>query len=213
MATSQSTVDFLLDQLSGCGPVTVRKMFGEYCLYFAGKPIGLVCDDQLFLKPSPAGRSLMQKPVEGAPYSKARPHLLISADLWDDRSSLCRLVRATFDALPPVSPPKPIKPAKTAVKRAGTGARAPAIADLANLGPKSQQMLQAAGISSVTQLRHMGSVAAYFQVKKSGMAASLNLLWALEGALTDLPWQVVAREHRTSLLLALEHLHEMDLRP
>ena len=32
MATSQSTMDFLLDQLSGCGPVTARKMFGEYCL-------------------------------------------------------------------------------------------------------------------------------------------------------------------------------------
>jgi DNA transformation protein len=34
--------------------------------------------------------------------------------------------------------------------------------------------------------------------------ASLNLLWALEGALSNIPWQVVAREHRTSLLLALE---------
>ena len=31
-------------------------------------------------------------------------------------------------------------------------------------------------------------------------------LWALEGALSGLPWQVVAREHRTSLLLALETL-------
>ncbi|MCM0610232.1 MAG: TfoX/Sxy family DNA transformation protein [Ideonella sp. WA131b] len=31
-----------------------------------------------------------------------------------------------------------------------------------------------------------------------------NLLWALEGALTGLPWQVVAKEHRLSLLLALE---------
>ena len=29
-------------------------------------------------------------------------------------------------------------------------------------------------------------------------------MWAIEGALTNLPWQVVAREHRTSLLLALE---------
>ena len=36
--------------------------------------------------------------------------------------------------------------------------------------------------------------------------ASLYLLWALEGALTGLPWQVVAQEHRLSLLLARDAL-------
>lgn len=68
-------------------------------------------------------------------------------------------------------------------------------------------MLAAAGIDSVAQLRRLGAVAAYAKVKASGAGASLNLLWALEGALTSLPWQQVAREHRTSLLLALEQ-HE-----
>ena len=78
------------------------------------------------------------------------------------------------------------------------------LSDLQNLGPKSQAMLTAAGITSVAQLQRLGSVAAYSRVKRSGANASLNLLWALEGALTGLPWQEVAREHRTSLLLALE---------
>jgi DNA transformation protein and related proteins len=67
-------------------------------------------------------------------------------------------------------------------------------------------MLSGAGIKSVPQLRHLGSVRAYALVKSTGANASLNLLWALEGALTGLPWQVVAREHRLSLLLALEAL-------
>ena len=106
MATTQSTIDFLLDQLSGCGPVTARKMFGEYCVYFAGKPVGLVCDNQLFLKPTPAVCALMPEPIDGMPYPKARSHLLVSADLWDDRQSLCHWVRATYDALPAMSPPK-----------------------------------------------------------------------------------------------------------
>ncbi|HET7868339.1 MAG TPA: TfoX/Sxy family protein [Burkholderiaceae bacterium] len=75
---------------------------------------------------------------------------------------------------------------------------------LPNLGPKSQAMLAAAGITSLAQLRQLGAVAAYSRVRRSGANASLNLLWALEGALTGLPWQQVAREHRTSLLLALE---------
>ena len=80
------------------------------------------------------------------------------------------------------------------------------IAELPNLGPKSQAALAAAGITTVAQLRRIGSVAAYLKTKQAGANVSLNLLWALEGALTDLPWQVVAREHRTSLLLALEQV-------
>ena len=209
MTTSQSTIDFLLDQLSGCGPVTARKMFGEYCLYFASKPIGLVCDNQLFLKDTTVVRALMHEPLVGIPYPRARPHLLVSADLWDDRQSLCRYVLAAYDALLQVPPTPPRKASKPAVKPSGGGG--PALIELTNLGPKSQQMLLSAGIRTVAQLRKLGSVAAYVKVKKAGLPASLNLLWALEGALTALPWQVVAREHRTSLLLALEHLQAADV--
>lgn len=82
--------------------------------------------------------------------------------------------------------------------------RSAPIADLPNLGPKSQHMLALAGITTIAQLRKVGSVAAYARAKQAGANASINLLWALEGALTGLPWQTVAREHRTSLLLALE---------
>lgn len=78
------------------------------------------------------------------------------------------------------------------------------ISDLPNLGPKSQLALTSAGITGVEQLRQLGSVAAYAKVKRSGGAVSLNLLWALEGALTGIRWQEVARLNRTSLLLALE---------
>ncbi len=78
------------------------------------------------------------------------------------------------------------------------------ISELPNLGPKSQAAWAAAGITTVAQLRRLGSVAAYAKTRRAGANVSLNLLWALEGALTGLPWQVVAREHRTSLLLALE---------
>lgn len=78
------------------------------------------------------------------------------------------------------------------------------ISELPKLGPKSRQMLARAGITTLSQLRRLGSVAAYRKVKQAGGNASLNLLWALEGAITDLPWQTVAREHRASLLLALE---------
>ena len=82
--------------------------------------------------------------------------------------------------------------------------RLPSTAKLPNLGPKSQAILAAVGINSVEQLRDLGSIAAYVLTKKSAANVSLNLLWALEAALTGLHWQEVARSHRTALLLALE---------
>ena len=78
------------------------------------------------------------------------------------------------------------------------------LAQLNNLGPRSAAMLAAAGIDTAAQLRALGSVEAFVRVRQVAPAASLNLLWALEGALSGEPWQVVARAHRTSLLLALE---------
>ncbi|MDH4449706.1 MAG: TfoX/Sxy family protein [Rhodoferax sp.] len=78
------------------------------------------------------------------------------------------------------------------------------IVGLPNLGPKSQHMLHAAGICTWEDLQALGAVAAYLRVKRNGGNASLNLLWALEGAISGVHWQEVARHHRTSLLLALE---------
>ncbi len=81
------------------------------------------------------------------------------------------------------------------------------ISELPNFGPKSQQMLAQAGIHTLEQLRVLGAVRAYLQVKRSSNA-SLNLLWAMEGALTGRHWQDVARNDRLSLLLQLEDLEK-----
>lgn len=78
------------------------------------------------------------------------------------------------------------------------------IADLPNFGPKSQQMLALAGIHTVERLRELGAVRAYVQVKRAGTNASLNLLWAMEGALTGQHWREVAKHERLRLLLELE---------
>lgn len=91
---------------------------------------------------------------------------------------------------------------------ASKNANEEAIQSLPNLGPKSAAMLAFAGIESAEQLRQLGSVAAYVKVKAVVPSASLNLLWAMEGALTSLPWQQVAHEHRASLLLSLEHCQQ-----
>lgn len=77
---------------------------------------------------------------------------------------------------------------------------------LANLGPKSAAMLHRAGITTEEQLRSLGAVRAYVMVKRCSANASLNLLWALEGALTNRSWQAVAKTERLGLLLQVEDL-------
>jgi DNA transformation protein len=68
-------------------------------------------------------------------------------------------------------------------------------------------MLAGAGIASEAALRACGTVRAYRAVQQSGARPSLNLLWALEGALTDCDWQTVAHDRRTALLMQLDDLN------
>jgi DNA transformation protein len=80
------------------------------------------------------------------------------------------------------------------------------IDSLPGLGPRSRAMLAAAGITSINTLKQLGAVEAYILVKRTGCNPSLNLLWGLESAVSGLPWQQVARVHRSSLLMALDDL-------
>ena len=107
MASNQSTVDFIVEQISGAGTVSARKMFGEYGLYCDGKIVALICGDQLFIKLTAAGRAFAGDLPEAPPYPGAKPSLLVNGDLWDDGVWLTELVRRTAADLPlPVKKPR-----------------------------------------------------------------------------------------------------------
>lgn len=72
MASKQQNLDFVLEQLNLHG-VTSRKMFGEYAVYYRDRIVALFCDDQLFIKPTNAGRAFIGKVSEAAPYPGAKP--------------------------------------------------------------------------------------------------------------------------------------------
>ena len=55
--------------------------------------------------------------------------------------------------------------------------------------PWCWEMLARAGITSLSQIREIGSVVAYVRAKRANRGASLNLLWALESALCGQSWQ------------------------
>ncbi|MCW8418878.1 TfoX/Sxy family protein [Fluoribacter dumoffii] len=100
MSSKQSTVDFILDQIADTNMVRAKKMFGEYAIYYHEKVVALVCDDQLFVKPTPSGKAFINNYVEGIPYPGAKSYLLISGDLLEDSEWLTHLVRLTASELP-----------------------------------------------------------------------------------------------------------------
>jgi TfoX/Sxy family transcriptional regulator of competence genes len=101
MSSQQSNVDYIVEQAAGAGSVSARKMFGEYGLYCDGKMVALICDDQLFVKPTVGGRIYAGEVGEGIPYPGAKPCLLIPGDRWEDGDWLAGLIRLTAGELPP----------------------------------------------------------------------------------------------------------------
>lgn len=57
MSVSQEYLDYVIDQLTGLGPVKSRRMFGGAGLYLDGVFFGLVADDVLYFKVDDPNRS------------------------------------------------------------------------------------------------------------------------------------------------------------
>ena len=83
------------------------------------------------------------------------------------------------------------------------------VRDLRNLGPRAETLLAEIGIHSVEALRERGALEAYLELRRRGSMKTLNMLWALVGALDPWPegtdWREVARsEARLPLMLEVE---------
>ena len=65
MGTSKDYIDYVLECLSHIEGISARQMFGEYALYMFNRVMGVVCDDQVFLKILPASTKplLLKRPV------------------------------------------------------------------------------------------------------------------------------------------------------
>lgn len=70
-----------------------------------------------------------------------------------------------------------------------------------NIGPKSAAWLRQVGIHSIEELTELGAVASFIRIKRAGFRPSLNLLYALEGALLDCHWQEIPDARRSELIL------------
>lgn len=113
MASTRKTVDYIVEQIGGAGVVVARPMFGEYGLYCDGRMIGIIGDEQLFIKPTAGGRTVAADAQEIPPYPGAKPYLLIDADRWEDRDWMTDLVRITASEVPAPKPKRAKGPDRT----------------------------------------------------------------------------------------------------
>jgi TfoX/Sxy family transcriptional regulator of competence genes len=99
LANDPDFVAFVADQVDRSCELTHRQMFGGHTLYSKGKVVALICDDQLFVKPTIAGREFIGDVNEAPPYPGAKLAFLID-DQIDDREWLTKLISLTEYELP-----------------------------------------------------------------------------------------------------------------
>jgi len=108
MATDNSFMQYVAEQIDLGGRLSYRKMFGEYAVYLDEKVVALVCDNSLFIKPTPASAALASQLPQRPPYPGAKLYP-VADELLDDADALRRLVFETAQHLPVPVPRKPRK--------------------------------------------------------------------------------------------------------
>lgn len=210
----------IVDLMRAFGSVQARAMFGGHGLYRDGLMFALLLDERLYLKVDDNNQAAFDAQgllpftyvTKDGKTGRLRYHEA-PPEVFEDPQVMAQWARVAYEAAVRAGAKAAKKSAKDGAKQhaaphlaATKAVKSPALAQLRNLGPASAAMLLDAGIRTPTQLRQLGAVRAFDRVRQLDPKASLNLLWAIEGALSDRPWQQVADEDRASLLMALEDL-------
>ncbi len=80
-------------------------IFGGTTLYSKGKVVALICDNQLFVKPTAPGREYIGDVTEAPAYEGSKSFFLITDEI-DDNEWLTELIHRTEQALPKPKPRK-----------------------------------------------------------------------------------------------------------
>ena len=105
MATDQTFVDYVIEQVALGDRLTHKKMFGEFTLYLDGKIVALACDNSLLVKPSAAATEIAPDLPVRAPYPGAKL-CLVTDELLDDTELISRLLLETAAHMPLSKPKK-----------------------------------------------------------------------------------------------------------
>jgi TfoX-like protein len=81
----------------------------------------------------------------------------------------------------------------------GDSRRGSPLSDLKNIGQVTERRLNGIGVFNESDLRSLGAVKAYRMIRASGIEATPNLLYALQGALMGIHWSRLPAQIRELL--------------
>ena len=95
MSVSEEYIEYVIDQLTGFGAVTSRRMFGGAGLYHNGVMFALIADDTLYFRVDDTNRSDYEDAGSGPflPYpgkSSVMPYYEVPVDIIETRDMLAR---------------------------------------------------------------------------------------------------------------------------
>lgn len=99
MATTKEFYEYAMEQLSRIGDITSRKMMGEYCVYYRGRMIGDICDNQFLLKPVPSVLKAFPEAQRSYPYEGSKT-LMVLVDSLENTEVLKEVLAAMYEELP-----------------------------------------------------------------------------------------------------------------
>ncbi len=91
--------EYVHEVFSTAGDIAIKSMMGGYLVYFNGKLIGDICDNEVFLKRTPTSDRLLADSELRYPYegSKTLMHVF---DRFEDTDLLAELLEGMYAELP-----------------------------------------------------------------------------------------------------------------
>ena len=98
-------IEYVRESFSTVGDIVIKAMMGGYLVYLNGKLIGDICDNELFLKRTPASDRLLADSELRYPYegSKTLMHVF---DRFEDTALVAELLEGMYAELPEKKPKK-----------------------------------------------------------------------------------------------------------
>jgi TfoX/Sxy family transcriptional regulator of competence genes len=97
--------EFVREIFSAAGDIVIRSMMGGYLIYFNGKLIGDICDNELFLKRTPTSDKLLADSELRYPYEGSKT-LMYAFDRFEDMDLITELLKGMYAELPEKKPKK-----------------------------------------------------------------------------------------------------------
>ncbi len=112
MSTQKSTVEFILEKLGNPKKFSVRAMFGEYALYADSKVVGLICNDQLYVKILPESAELESVCDKDEAYPGSKLFYVVEESQLSQIPNLPEILLNIAKSLPEKKPKSPMRKAR-----------------------------------------------------------------------------------------------------